>query len=1108
MILFAMVGLRACEQREAVTPEAMTHQVSLHLQEQQRELDALLEEKGLIGKMFSDQLTATEVQYIARKPFNIYAFEDRNILLFWNSNIVVSNCDTGGSTTGISVYERNGFYLKQCIHLPFLKANQYLVVLFPIVKKYPFNNSYIQSGFEAKDYIPLSTEVHARRVANSHAVMSAYGKPLCYLRYDRADLPNLPPDVLMICCLIAGLLCLFMQVQLIAVWLSRRRLFTGLIPVVAFCVLVLSSLDPVVSLLHFDENHFFSPLYYGSNIFYSSLGHLLLHLLCYLWIILFAGAQIMRMQAGERQPPVTTGWKKGILTLLTTTLIMLACIGAKELSSSIILDSRLNLDIANFYAIDAFAVLSIVMLAMLPLLVLGVIYPLNKLLQSLHVKTLKYICLAVAMVIALMLQQGNDLQTIGVFAWLLLTILLLDMNIAARTRLTSFEKVLIACAYLTLCFTPLARFYLDTKDERNRLAFAQKAVFDLQSKKTADTTSGKSVRESLYPELLQDDRNRDFPGARGYTYAVYRNKALIHQTPDHPFPLYLRNDTLRPGARTAFQRDDYSILRYKTDQATMVSIIDRTNSVIVPLTTVSILLIAMLVVSACIALLYYGILLLLNHETTKLRLQLSFRMRIYLAILSLVLLSFMIIGIATWFIFNNRNAVSNRMRLRTTTHTISRLVQQYVARQSLETNFSNFSSLTDSTDFRDYISDLSANRGVDVNIYDSLGTLMATSQDNIYRSYLLAAIMNPDAYYTLAEEEKAVDIQEENISKLRYLSCYVPLRNEEGKAYGYLNVPYLASGLELSFQISNVLVALIDVYVFMLILSIGAAFFISNRLTKGLKVITDHFERYSATDNVAIDWHDNDEIGLMIEKYNANLAKVQEAVEKLARGERESAWREMARQVAHEIKNPLTPMKLSIQYLQMTLRKGGDNVPMLTERTAATLLEQIDNLSHIATAFSDFARMPEAAPEPIAINTLLQKAVELHTNNPMVAVTLQAPQKPLVVFTDHSQILRVMNNLLQNAVDAITDERGGTVVVSLQQQGDDAVISVTDTGEGIAPDVVPRIFSPYFTTKGSGTGLGLAMTQKIIEFWKGSISFDTEVGKGTTFTVRLPLLHG
>ena len=235
--------------------------------------------------------------------------------------------------------------------------------------------------------------------------------------------------------------------------------------------------------------------------------------------------------------------------------------------------------------------------------------------------------------------------------------------------------------------------------------------------------------------------------------------------------------------------------------------------------------------------------------------------------------------------------------------------------------------------------------------------------------------------------------------------------------------------------------------------------------------------------------------------------KVEENAAMLAQSERESAWREMARQVAHEIKNPLTPMKLNIQYLQQAMNSGASNIKELTNKVSESIIEQIDNLSYIASEFSNFAKMPEARPEELEVTELLNKAVELYLNDQRIKVTICETPEKLYLFSDRSQLLRVFTNLLENAQQAIPDEKPGSIEVSLKEAEGDVIVAIKDNGDGINEEIAKKIFQPYFTTKSSGTGLGLAMTRKIIEFWKGTIWFETEEGKGTTFYIRLPLVR-
>ena len=237
------------------------------------------------------------------------------------------------------------------------------------------------------------------------------------------------------------------------------------------------------------------------------------------------------------------------------------------------------------------------------------------------------------------------------------------------------------------------------------------------------------------------------------------------------------------------------------------------------------------------------------------------------------------------------------------------------------------------------------------------------------------------------------------------------------------------------------------------------------------------------------------------------VQKLEVSAAMLAKSEREGAWREMARQVAHEIKNPLTPMKLSIQYLQRAIANDSPDVKALSKNVAGTLVEQIDHLANIASDFAAFAQIGKGNNEKFSLGEVLQSVTGLYMSNPEINIYFERQEKPYLVDADKTQINRLFTNLVQNAVQAIPEGREGHVVISMKDEGNDAVIvEVIDNGHGIPLEVQPKIFVPNFTTKSSGTGLGLAMCKNIVEQARGQIWFKTTPGVGTTFFVKLPLV--
>jgi nitrogen fixation/metabolism regulation signal transduction histidine kinase len=212
----------------------------------------------------------------------------------------------------------------------------------------------------------------------------------------------------------------------------------------------------------------------------------------------------------------------------------------------------------------------------------------------------------------------------------------------------------------------------------------------------------------------------------------------------------------------------------------------------------------------------------------------------------------------------------------------------------------------------------------------------------------------------------------------------------------------------------------------------------------------------------------------------------------------------MARQIAHEIKNPLTPMKLSIQHLQRAIKNDPERVPELAERVSKTMVEQIDNLSEIATAFSSFAKMPKANKDQVNLLQLIQNIVALFNQNEDHPVKLTTELTEAWVFADKNQLVSVLNNLVKNAQQATEDISNGQIEISIAEKNENYILAVKDNGIGIAQSMRNKVFVPNFTTKSSGMGLGLAISKQIVENSQGKIWFESEENKGSTFFVTFP----
>jgi two-component system, NtrC family, nitrogen regulation sensor histidine kinase NtrY len=275
-----------------------------------------------------------------------------------------------------------------------------------------------------------------------------------------------------------------------------------------------------------------------------------------------------------------------------------------------------------------------------------------------------------------------------------------------------------------------------------------------------------------------------------------------------------------------------------------------------------------------------------------------------------------------------------------------------------------------------------------------------------------------------------------------------------------------------------------------------------------LKQIQDKISRFKlGSTNEKIEWKRNDELGKLVNEYNKMIDELERSAELLAKSERESAWREMAKQVAHEIKNPLTPMKLNIQHLQNILKDNDSLHKEKIDRITKTLIEQIDVLSGIASEFSDFAKLSHTKNEKIDLYELITNSIDLYKNTENWEISFESEKGKYFVLADYKQLLRVFTNLITNAIQAIDDREKGVIKIEVKSSDNDILISVSDNGKGISDEEKARIFSPNFTTKSAGSGLGLSMVKNIIETAGGKIRFESELNKGTIFYILLPAFN-
>lgn len=394
----------------------------------------------------------------------------------------------------------------------------------------------------------------------------------------------------------------------------------------------------------------------------------------------------------------------------------------------------------------------------------------------------------------------------------------------------------------------------------------------------------------------------------------------------------------------------------------------------------------------------------------------------------------------------------------------------------------------------------------DINIYGLNGKMLATTSPELIDLHLLSSLMDAEAYHNLQGERSLYYIHDEQLGKVVYQSAYIPIQDANGKNLAYLNTPYFASRSELQSEILNYILTYVNIILLIIFVILFVVLWRTRRLTDPLLRLQEKMRQIDLNkSNEQLEWTSNDEIGALVNQYNQLVVELEKSAAELRRTTTESAWRGVARQVAHEIKNSLTPMRLSVQLLQRNIEQGGDEIGDKVRRTTNTLLEQIDALSDIASSFSTYAKLPENHPQPFDLAELVQNLVNLYDNEEHIEIRYEVdPTRDYTFNGDKTNMNSAVGNILKNAVQAIGNAPDGLIVVKLQEVRDHFVISIKDNGKGIKEADKPMIFLPNFTTKSSGSGVGLSLTYNIIRVAGGTIDFESTEGKGAEFVIKLP----
>ena len=598
-----------------------------------------------------------------------------------------------------------------------------------------------------------------------------------------------------------------------------------------------------------------------------------------------------------------------------------------------------------------------------------------------------------------------------------------------------------------------------------------------------------------YPELLLDKKINDANLEKKYSYAKYRNGKLLTRNGIYDYRININSNNNSNNEFYLKTFDDYEHLYYKPDKNTIIVLRVLATNFYDIIITFSYLLVFLIM-------LYVVYLICKNtYNILHFNLNLNIRSRILISFISVLILSFFLIGTVTVYYIINKYEKKNY-------ENISEKMQSIIIELNNKVSEQNVFAEQQ----KDFVTSLLIKFSnvfySDINLYSKDGTLYATSRPEVFEKGFVGGLMNPEAFYNINYQSKSEIVLEEHIGNLKYLSAYVPYNNSDGKIIAYLNLPFFTQQNALTREISTFATTLINIYLILILMAMLITFFITNGLTRPIILLQRKLREIElGKKNEPIYYKRNDEIGMLVNDYNKMLVELSKSAELLARSERETAWREMAKQIAHEIKNPLTPMKLSVQYL---LRSFNDKTPgweLLVEKMTKTLIEQIDTLSVIASEFSSFARLPSPTIERVNIVEKIKSITELYKQSKNVQIVFNNNNfNNIIVNVDKEQLIRVFTNLIKNAIQAIPAEKRGYVKIDTFVKNNKAIVKIEDNGTGISDDVKLKLFIPNFTTKTSGMGLGLAMVKNMVEGMGGNISYETQIGVGTTFIIELPCL--
>ncbi len=588
-----------------------------------------------------------------------------------------------------------------------------------------------------------------------------------------------------------------------------------------------------------------------------------------------------------------------------------------------------------------------------------------------------------------------------------------------------------------------------------------------------------------YPQLLQN-KKEDKINLSGYSFAFYKHGKLEYKFGDYLYPVDRTKYKNMPN-RKFYNRNGFT--HYKIPAGNKEFLIvsrpqTKLSGKLLPFSLSFILLGIILVIYIIIT---YG-------KQIRETYRYSFSTRLQISMFSAMI---MVYAILTMIIISYFNTNSKQ--------TISNMLKEKINSVGIDLKQNLYAYPNHQAELQAYLQKLSMIFFTDIHLYSPSGLLITSSRPEIFSAGLQSQLMNPEAFFKIEKEHKLFYLGKEKIKNTTFYSAYAPLILENGKEAGIINLPYFARQSELQYTYFQMLTNLFNLFVFSGLIGMLIMIYLSKLLTKPLEVLQQKMKNVSIEkQNEKIEWPRQDEIGKLIDAYNNMVDKLEESARLLKDSEREKAWREMAQQIAHEIRNPLTPMKLNVQYLRK-LYEADD--PAFKEKTAAisqSIIDQIETLNEVVDMFYDFAKTQKPKKEKTNFIQTIESIVNLFKKSYHVKINLTANVKNIEVPVSQRDLVRIFNNLFKNAIQSMEKSPEKRIEIQVTKLPENVTVQIKDTGKGMDEEEQKRIFIPYFTTKTKGNGLGLAIVKNLILEAGGTIRVISKKGEGTTFILQFP----